>query len=412
MTRTARQAKQRLGPRPLPLHLGIAAAATANSLAALSGLKNGLPPWSAASGEAARLRSALTEAEPSALDSAVRAASAARFDRFLAGVTAYRRHPFRRGPPAAKTIWQSGTVRLLDYGVGQARAAVLLIPSLVNRYYVMDLLPQRSFAAFLKQAGIRPLMIDWGGLDGEERDFDLTDIVTRRLVPALRRAAAAAGQTPLSVLGYCMGGNLALALALHEPEPIAGLALLATPWDFHAERADRAQALAAFAAACMPAIEIYGAMPVDLLQWLFVWLDPLLAFRKMRHFATLDAGSDEAVAFVALEDWLNDGAELPAPIARECFAGWYGENAPARGAWRIGNRVVAPSDVTMPSLLALPTNDRIVPPRSAAALAAQLQSPTVHRTSAGHIGMMTGRKAESEVWQPVARWLAARQFRP
>ena len=42
-----------------------------------------------------------------------------------------------------------------------------------------------------------------------------------------------------------------------------------------------------------------------------------------------------AALFVALEDWLNDGVPLPAPVARQCLAGWYGRNEPGRLAWRI-----------------------------------------------------------------------------
>src|SRR3546814_15036385 len=72
-----------------------------------------------------------------------------------------------------------------------------------------------------------------GGMPGDmEQRFDLTAYIAR-----LRRALAAlhrqAGRPPV-LLGYCMGGNLALAAALQAPDDVAALALLATPWDFHA----------------------------------------------------------------------------------------------------------------------------------------------------------------------------------
>ena len=67
---------------------------------------------------------------------------------------------------------------------------------------------------------------------------------------------------------------------------------------------------------------------------LLLGLDPFGVAAKYRAFARLRQDSERARLFVALEDWLNDGIPLAAPVARECMAGWYGGNTPARGAWR------------------------------------------------------------------------------
>jgi polyhydroxyalkanoate synthase len=55
--------------------------------------------------------------------------------------------------------------------------------------------------------------------------------------------------------------------------------------------------------------------------------------------------------------------------------------------------------------LALPTRDRIVPPRSAAALAARLADATVLEPEGGHIGMVVGSNARVRLWTPLAAWL-------
>src|SRR3546814_12309737 len=75
---------------------------------------------------------------------------------------------------------------------------------------------------------------------------------------------------------------------------------------------------------------------------------------------------------VAGEDWVNDGVPLAAPVARECLAGWYGRNGPARGAWHVAGRPVDPAEWRRPFLAVVPARDRIVPPPSAAALAASV----------------------------------------
>lgn len=354
------------------------------------------------------LAPALAAADPAALAEAVRDAASRRLSAFLDGLEAYRTHAHRRGAPAAAVAWRGGGARLLDYGHGGETHAVMLVPSLVNRGYILDLLPGRSLAAFLADSGVRPLLLDWGDIEGEEFGFDLGDFILRRLEPALQHARALAEGRPLVLAGYCMGGNLALALALRRAREIAGLALLATPWDFHAERAESAMALAAFAEVLMPGFRHLGAMPLDVLQGLFAGLDPLLAYRKFRRFAALDPASDDALVFVALEDWLNDGVPLPWRVAEECLVGWYGENRPGRGTWTIAGEAVRPEAYRGPSLAVVPNDDRIVPPASALPLAEALPACTTLRASAGHIGMMAGSRARAELWTPLAGWIRAR----
>ena len=109
---------------------------------------------------------------------------------------------------------------------------------------------------------------------------------------------------------------------------------------------------------------------------------------------------------VALEDWLNDGVPLAASVARECLGQWYGENATALGAWRLRGRAVLPQRIKLPSLAVIPDQDRIVPPGSALALAKALPDCRILRAPIGHIGMMSGGRAEAAVWRPVAEWIA------
>lgn len=400
-------ATARLGPRPIGLHLSAATTSLMSSLAALPSARLGSLPWHPTlTRAAAELTPQLAEADPAALLAALGGEIRGKLDALTAGIEAYRRHPYRRDLPAPPVAWAEGASRLLDYRADAAPGTptLLIVPSLVNRYYVLDLMEGNSLARWLAAAGFRPLVMDWGDPGQTERGFDLTDYIAGRLARALDAAVAAAGR-PVGLVGYCMGGNLAVALAGLRPDGVAALALLATPWDFHAELAEQARLFASSAAAWEGLLAALGELPVDLLQAFFAMLDPNLALRKFAAFAAMDQDSDAARRFVALEDWLNDGVALVAPVARECLLGWYGENTPARGLWRVAGKPVTPAALDLPVLLAIPESDRIVPPGSARALAAEIPAARVITPSSGHIGMVVGRAAEAGLWRPLADWL-------
>ncbi len=397
---------RRLGPRPLPLHLASAATIWASSRAALAQLRSGLLPWKPELAAAASaLRQSVADLPPDDFAVAVDAELRSRADIFLRGLERYRRHPYRRTLVDPPVLWRDGSLRLVDYGPTDG-APVLVVPSLVNRAYILDLAEGKSLLRYLADIGLRPLLVDWGRPDTTERRFNLTDYIAGRLEAAAEAAVTAAG-TPVAVVGYCMGGLLALALAQRRPRLVSSLALLATPWDFHAERPGQARLLGKLAEVLARAFAALGEVPVDVLQMLFAALDPLLALRKFSRFAALAEGSVEERDFVAVEDWLNDGVPLALPVALECLGGWYGDNTPGRGRWQVASQPVIPARVAVPSLVVVPGQDRIVPPATAAALADGLRGSERLTPPLGHIGMMVAREAPAAVWQPLGRWLLA-----
>ncbi|HEV2301934.1 MAG TPA: alpha/beta fold hydrolase [Stellaceae bacterium] len=396
---------RRLAPRPLPAHLAGATLLWLSSRAALPELRRLSLPSSRQGSRLAALSQEIDALGYPRVAHALDRAIAADAESYLEGLEAYRRHPYRRARGMLPVRWRAGTTRLLDYGAKGEGFPVLVVPSLINRFHVLDLLPERSFLRHLAAAGLRPLVVDWGAPGAAERGFGLGDYIGGRLDSAFAAAAALAGG-PLAVLGYCMGGLLALALALRRQDRIAGLALFATPWDFHAERAEQARLLGSLAdwlSVCCGAADTW---PIELIQALFFLLDPFLAQRKFRRFAQLDPAGEAARTFVALEDWINDGVPLASAVARECARSWYGDNAPGCGLWRVGGELVRPAGFDRPALVVLPARDRIVPPGSAAALGEKLKGASILRPPLGHVGMMAAARAPALLWTPVADWLA------
>lgn len=390
----------RPGPRPLPLHLMTALSSWLSLPIVWPNLKNASSSSNPELSQ--RLKRVAETGQSPEFEHALAEAALLRSHAFLKGIKTYRHHPAKRNMPEAPLIWRAGSSKLRDYAPGALDApVVLVVPSLINRFDILDLDYPQSFLRVLALEGMRPLVVDWDLPGEEEKEFALADYVMRLRailddVPAGR---------PVHLLGYCMGGLLALALSALDPLRVRTLTLMAVPWDFHQPDAAIGPAFLDLAAEMSPHLETLGHLPVDVIQSLFVSFQPLQTMQKFTQFAALDPQSSEARLFVLLEDWLNDGVPLVAQVARECLCDWYGENKTGKLQWRIGERVIDPRALAMPAYVVVPGKDRIVPPESARPLVKLLPHATLHEPMTGHIGLMASAKAPQQVWNPYLHWL-------
>lgn len=406
MTQDQPQPTPRQGPRPLPLHLATANLMLLSSLAVWPIARHAWPHWSPdLQNRFAALAPELASVDPSDFAAELIRAGLGRLTTMGGALLRYRQHVWHRDLVDPPAIWHEGSSRILSYA--EDGIPVLLVPSLVNRAYILDLAEGQSLTRWLAVQGLRPFLLDWGDPGETERRFDLTAYIAR-LVRALAQVKTIAGRAPL-LLGYCMGGNLALAAALQAPDDVAALALLATPWDFHAGGAHQAALVQALAPSLVPLPADGDGPPpmleVDTLQGFFWALDPFTVLKKFTLFDAMPPGGEGERRFVAMEDWLNDGVPLAGPVARDCLIGWYGENRPMRGDWQVSGRSVRPQDWNKPALVVLPERDKLVPKEGAAALLEQLPQGIRMDAVSGHIGMVAGPRAETGLWQPLAAWL-------
>ena len=290
----------------------------------------------------------------------------------LAGLKAYQ-SAVRHAVPAAQP--EAARVRgacLRDHGGGGPPA--VLIPSLINPPRILDLDPATSLAAAISGMGRRVYLLDWGPAD-QRGDLSVAGHVEQLLHPLLRSIAE-----PPAVIGYCLGGTMAIAAAgIVATERVA---TLAAPWTF-AQYPDASRAaLAEMWSAAQVASRALGALPMEVLQAAFWSLDPERTVRKFAEFGRLDPESAEARRFVSLEDWANEGEALPYPAAQELIEDLFGRDLPGSGRWAIGGQP-ARDALAVPTLHILAGHDRIAPPDTAPA------GPSLAIAS-GHVGMIVG----------------------
>jgi polyhydroxyalkanoate synthase subunit PhaC len=309
----------------------------------------------------------------------------------LAGLDRYQRATRPVRLVAGRAVATAGRARLLDYG-GDG-PVVVVVPSLINGPEVFDLLAEQSMLRWLATQRVRPLLVDWGEPSPAERGLSVADHVDRLLLPLL---ASAPGDYRL--VGYCLGGTLALAAAARAERPPAALALLATPWRFSGYPADARRAVGDLWKRSRDVAGALGLWPAEVLQAGFWQLDPE---RTVDKFAALGRSEDPAALarFVAVEDWANGGPPLTAAAGEELATSLFGDDASGCGQWRVAGRSVDPTALACPVLEIVSLTDRIVPAAATPGVGRRLE------LAQGHVGMVVGSRAKELLWEPLADWL-------
>ena len=288
-------------------------------------------------------------------------------------------------------IARAGRAVVRDYG--GSGPATLFVPSLINPPDVLDIDPKRSLLRWLATQGLRPLLLDWGSPLPEERELSVAGHVETMLLPLIDAIGM-----PVSLVGYCLGGTMAIAAAAMRP--VTALALIATPWRFGDYPESTRAALADLWRTAEPATDALGVLPMEILQAAFWRLDPKRTIAKYEAHGLRDPANPQSQAFVRLEDWANDGPPLTRGAARELFLDLFADDAPGKGKWRVGGTNIDPRALTMPVLEIASTIDRIVPAATTPGVGER------HDLELGHVGMIVGSRAKQSLWEPLAEWLS------
>ena len=290
-------------------------------------------------------------------------------------------------------VFERGNLKLLKYrGVKTQANPVVIIPSLINRHYILDLLPGRSLVEAFVNAGFETYMLAWGHPPASDQFLSPEDLFELRILKAID----AAGDR-VHLVGQCLGGTLAAIAALKAPEKIASLSLLTAPLNFE----DSGQ-LGAWAQTenfdVDALIEAYGNVPAAMLQTSFQFLKPSMPFTKYRKLFERRRDEDFIVNFAAMELWANDAISFPGLCYKFLIEELYRKNE-----INLWGRRFDLADLKMPVLDAMALGDHIVPPTTR--LAAEGDNITRRDLHGGHIGGVIGAQARKTFWPEWIEWL-------
>jgi polyhydroxyalkanoate synthase len=112
---------------------------------------------------------------------------------------------------------------------------LLIVPPVINKYYVVDLAPGRSMVEYLVSAGLQVFMISWRNPDARQAKWDL-DTYGQAILDAMDATTRIAGTEQTALAGICSGGIIAAMVAAHlahlgQQDRIAALTFLVTVLD-------------------------------------------------------------------------------------------------------------------------------------------------------------------------------------
>lgn len=315
-------------------------------------------------------------------------------------------------PTPCRVVYEEDRLKLLHYRSGGKRkfaVPVLLVSSLVNRYYILDLVPERSYVRHLLDEGFDVYAIDWGVPNDEDAGLTIEDYVDRylpRVVKTVLRRSKAEG---VSLLGYSMGGVLSLIYTALHGQSVKNLVLLTTPVDFHDAGPFRAWVDERYFDVDR-FVETFGNVPAEMVRWAFRALKPASNLTRGVNLLQHADEEEELRCLVALEAWMDDGVAIPGELYRRFVKDFYRENLLARGALAVGGRTVDLSSVECPLLNVAGSHDQTVPPHCSTPLMSLVGSSDREQLILpyGHVTIAVGEGAREDFWAKSAHWLKER----
>jgi polyhydroxyalkanoate synthase subunit PhaC len=316
-----------------------------------------------------------------------------------------------RAPTPSEVIWQQDQVKLRRY-LGGSRAIappVMAFLGLVSRAYVFDLVAGNSFVRRLLDAGFDVSVLDWGVPDESDAANTLETYVQGYLPRAIAALCEETGAQEVNLIGYCMGGDLALLALAGDPElAIRNLVAMATPVDFR-HMGPIADAIIAERLEPRSFLDETGNVPPGVVGRFFKIRRPTA---DLVQYANLweHLWNDQYVeGHQAMGRYLREQVAFPGAAFLQVVEDWLRGNAFMHGRLRLGGRRVSLADVRTPVLAVLCERDDLVPEPAAAPIVDLLTGTEVEliRLDAGHSSLVVGRTAARVTIPRILDWLSA-----
>jgi class III poly(R)-hydroxyalkanoic acid synthase PhaC subunit len=288
------------------------------------------------------------------------------------------------------------------------KTPLLVIYALINRHYILDLLPKFSIINDLLNQGFDIYATDWGTPSSYDKDLTIENYAEEYVGNAVEKIKEITGYDKVSLLGYCWGGIFSLIYSATYPENVKNLILHATPVDIEQGKTVIENWTSHINADRL--VQAFGNVPGWLINAAFLMRNPVEAILKYPRFFSRPRSFDEILQFFAIEAWLYDSPPIIGKVYQQIVDQIYKQNLLIKNKMKVGNDVINLTNITMPVLDIVGSTDDLVPPQSSRSVINMVscKDKRLIEFPIGHVGLCTSEQAHKNLWPEVGRWLAQR----
>jgi poly[(R)-3-hydroxyalkanoate] polymerase subunit PhaC len=309
--------------------------------------------------------------------------------------------------------------RYLPLRRGASSLPVLLVPPLAAPALCFDLRRGCSVAEHLLQRGHETYLVDYGPVRFSDRSLGLEHWIEDVIPSAVRAVSHAAGDRPVQLVGWCLGGILGLLAQCADPRlAVASTAMVASPFDF--ARVPLVAPLRPIAALTQGQIvtQLYralGGAPAPLVKrgYQLVGIDKYVM--KPWTIARNLHDRDLLAQIEAVDAFMDGMHAYPGRTFGQLYHRFFRSNDLADGRLALSDQTLDLAEVRVPVLAIAGEGDGIAPIAAChhvGELLPSARSVRLETAPGGHLGVLTGRAARGTTWAMLDRFLAEHEASP
>jgi polyhydroxyalkanoate synthase subunit PhaC len=296
-------------------------------------------------------------------------------------------------PTPKQEIYSECTIKLYRFTPVKKKlhkVPVLLVPSIILKYYIMDLRTGHSLIEHLINSGVDTYLIDWGVPGDEYGKLTLDYYIDTFIRRAVRKVSRLTGCEKINILGQCLGGTFAAIFSALYPEKVNKLVTLTTPVDF-----EDAGILSLWTDPRMFNVDnvvdsFENVIPPDFIHSCFQFLDVEATVARYKKLYDNVLDENFMYSYRAMDTWLSDKIPFPCEVFRSFIKDFYQKNKLAKGCLMINGRNADLANIKSPVLNVIAENDHVFPVKSALKLSELVGGEAeTHIIPAGHVTLIT-----------------------
>ena len=302
--------------------------------------------------------------------------------------------------------------RLLHYHSLVKRVSstpILVVYALVNRSYVLDLQPNKSWIRHLLMQGFDVYLLDWKSPTRMDKYVSFDDYVNSYIDDCVEIVQNNNSSDKITLHGYCMGSSMsAMYTSLHQ-EKIKNLVTIAPVIDTSKDTTVIANISKQMDIDKL--VSYIGYLPPEKLYECYSILKPFKQGVNKYYNLVENIDNESFVQnFLRIEKWLYDTP----PIAGETIKQWindiYKKNLLVKNQFRLGTAIVNLKKINVPLLNIVAEEDHLVSPECSVPLNEVVSSEDKRliRFHTGHVGLIASSYSQNNVLPKVGQWIKSR----